>query len=191
MPSAASALRLRAPPAAAAASLFFQLLLLRFLFLFFFPLPTSLPLPPTRHPSQRAEMSGDAINKKKIVTFALRLIGGSGEREKRRRGFSAAGEPALARGGRGSRAAWGRALPRVPQARQAGHGRRASSRPGALGGARRPLPSPAARRRQADRPRRPGSLLQGARRLLVAAGGEFVQTFWSCGRGGSRELRGS
>lgn len=93
MRSAANALSLQAPAAAAGLLSF----LLALTSSSFFSL-------------QRAEMSGDAINKEKIVTFVFCLIGGRREREDIGRG--ARRSSALQRGGRGQLG--DSTVPRVP-----------------------------------------------------------------------------
>lgn len=138
-------------------------------------------------------MSGDAINKKKIVTFVFCLIGGRREREDIGRG--ARRSSALQRGGRGQLG--DSTVPRVPglagrQARCWGRPNRERARGrGQLGHLAEPRtfracgPRRAAQSARASGPRQPRSL-QGALRLPMA-GGEFVQTFrsWEDRRGSS------
>lgn len=111
MRSAANALRLQAP--AAAAGLLFSFSSYFFIF-FFFP--------------QRAEMSRDAINKKKIVTFVFCLIGGRTER-----GFRQ-GSQALERSTGGSWAARGRRGPPSARPRGAASAARGAAELGASAG---------------------------------------------------------
>lgn len=143
---------------------------------------------------QRAEMSGDAINKKKIVTFVFCLIGGRRERERisagelgaralcsegvvGSSGTAQSPECPASRGGR--RGAGGG---RTGKEREAGDswGHLAEPRTFRACGPRR-----AAQSARASGPRQPRSL-QGALRLPMA-GGEFVQTFrsWEDRRGSS------
>lgn len=130
---------------------------------------------------QQAEMSGDAINKKKIVTFVFCLIGGGREREKGyRRG--AWRSSALQLGGRGQLG--DNTVPRVPGL--AGRRARRGGRPRGGTGAGQGTPGCTWRSSAPPEPGsppgdsvRPGERtaaarsLQGAPRLPIA-GGEFV-----------------
>lgn len=176
MRSAANALSLQAPAAAAG------------LLSFLLALTSSSFFPP-----QRAEMSGDAINKKKIVTFVFCLIGGRREREDIGRG--ARRSSALQRGVVGSSGT--AQSPECPASRGgrrgAGGGRTGKEREAgdSWGHLAEPRtfracgPRRAAQSARASGPRQPRSL-QGALRLPMA-GGEFVQTFrsWEDRRGSS------